>query len=234
MRTGKFSIIRNVRRIALLPAMGFVLATASAAFADQSRVQGGANGVTWQAGVDGVEIEFGPDGKVKRIYSRYSHEVTMADRRGIRTATTIAEEKAKANIVRFMEQKVATGRVVSEVEATISKTKQERSDKSSSIERIDQRVVSESLGEVTASYAKGTLRGVVLLEQGYDEKKQEAWVVVGISEKTIRAARGVKEALTEDDKKPVAPDANKGPARSATPPNPIRQPSEQRRSKQDF
>ena len=203
------------------------------ALADVPRMQGGANGVTWQAGVDGVEIEFGPDGKIKRIFSRYSHEVTMADRRGIRTATTIAEEKAKANIIRFMEQKVATGRVVTEVEATISKTKQERNDKSSSIERIDQRVVSESLAEMTASYAKGTLRGVVLLEQGYDEKKQEAWVVVGISEKTIRAARGVREALTEDEKKQV-PEANKGPSPSTTPENPLRQPSEQRRSKQDF
>ena len=37
----------------------------------------------WQAGVDGVEIEWAPDGTIKRIYSRYSTSVKFADREGI-------------------------------------------------------------------------------------------------------------------------------------------------------
>src|ERR671929_944554 len=83
-------------------------------------------GTRWQAGIDGVEIEWAPDGSVKRLYSRYGQPVEFADRRGISGAQTIAEEKAKAAIVRFMDQRVASNRVVTEVEADLGKATQGR------------------------------------------------------------------------------------------------------------
>jgi hypothetical protein len=152
--------------------------------------------ITWQAGIDGATLEFNPDGTIKRIYSKYSHPVTIADKRGIKTATTIAEEKAKANIVRFLNQHVASSRIVNEFENTASITTQEKSGGGESVSTTDKRAISQSLNELTSSLSSGTLTGVVVLESGYDEKEREAWVVVGLSQKTMGAAQATQEMLS--------------------------------------
>ncbi|HZS53856.1 MAG TPA: hypothetical protein VFA65_05600 [Bryobacteraceae bacterium] len=155
------------------------------------------NSTTWQAGVDGVEIEWNPNGSVRRVYSRYGVPVEFADRRGIAKAQIVAEEKAKAGIVRFMQQCVASTRVVTEIQTDLNRATQQRSSgRSTAINKTDERTLIENLTEVTASFASGTLRGVIVLEKGYDDKTQEAWVVVGISQKTIAAARGVRDMTT--------------------------------------
>jgi hypothetical protein len=177
---------------------------------------------TWQAGVDGVEIEWNADGSIKRIYSRYSTPVEFPDRRGIDTAQKIAEEKAKAAIVRFMNQSVSSTRVVTEVQADLNRATQERQTGSGAIVRkVDQRTLVEALTEVTASFATGKLSGVIVLEKGYDDKTQEAWVVVGISQKTIKAARDVQDTIADPNA------GNRG-----APDSMGRQPSEIRRSHQ--
>ena len=152
--------------------------------------------VTWQAGVDGVEIDWNPDGSVRRISSRYSTPVEFADRRGVYKAQIVAEEKAKASIIRFLKQSSASTRIVAEVQTDINKATQNRETGEKAIVRkSDERVLIESLTEITASFAAGTLRGVIVLEKGYDEKTQEAWVVVGISDKTLNASRSVNNML---------------------------------------
>lgn len=176
--------------------------------------------LTWKAGVDGVEIEWNRDGSVKRIYSRYSTPVEFADRKGIATAQIIAEEKAKAGIVRFMQQSVASTRVVAEVQADVSKATQLRGTGSAAkVGKIDERTSIQSLTEVTASFAAGTLRGVIVLEKGFNEKSDEAWIVVGISEKTIGAAQDIREMTSSP--------RQSGEIRDST-----AQPSEIRRSNQ--
>jgi hypothetical protein len=158
----------------------------------------GDGAVTWQAGVDGVEIEWEPDGTVKRISSRYSTPVEFGDRRGIYKGQVIAEEKAKAAIIRFMKQDVATTRVVTEVQNDLNKASQERSSGTAThTSKVDTRTLIENLTEITASFAAGSLRGVIILEKGYDNKTEEAWAVVGISDQTIRAAQGTKAMTTE-------------------------------------
>jgi len=180
---------------------------------------------TWQAGVDGVEIEWNTDGSIKRLYSRYSTPVEFADRRGISTAQIIAEEKAKAGIVRLMQQSVTSTRVVAEVQSDLNKAIQERnSGKPSNVHKSDERTLIETLTEITGSFAAGTLRGVIVLEKGYDSKTEEAWVVVGISEKTLNAA-GAVQRMIDDPKTSPKPDSDSIDV----------QPSEVRRSNQkDF
>lgn len=85
--------------------------------------------------------------------------MTIADRRGIRTATIIAEEKAKAEIIRFLEQEVATGRVIEEVESTLSTATQESPGGVTNVSKVDERNVIESVAELTSSASAGTLRG---------------------------------------------------------------------------
>lgn len=176
---------------------------------------------TWQAGVDGVEIVWNPDGSIKKIYSRYAQPVEFADRRGISTAQVIAEEKAKGAVVRFMNQAVTSNRLVTEITTDLNKMTQEReTGKAANVKKVDQRTLVTNLTEVTGSFAAGKLKGVIILEKGYDEKAEEAWVVVGISDKTIAAANAVQQMLTDSPNKTGLDDLKK-------------QPSELRKSKQD-
>lgn len=177
---------------------------------------------TWQAGVDGVEIVWNPDGSIKKIYSRYAQPVEFADRRGISTAQVIAEEKAKGAVVRFMNQAVTSNRLVTEISTDLNKMTQEReTGKAANVKKVDQRTLVTNLTEVTGSFAAGKLKGVIILEKGYDEKAEEAWVAVGISDKTIAAANAVQQML-------AAPPSKTGPDDLK------KQPSELRKSKQDF
>jgi hypothetical protein len=187
----KFVILRST--VAFLLVFGAV----SSAIAGDAAVRSD-GGVTWQAGVDGVEIEWKPDGSIKRLFSRYSTPVEFADRRGISKAQVIAEEKAKANIVRFMNQTSSSTRIVAEVQSDINKASQHRgTGKEATVNKVDERIIMESLTEVTTSFASGKLKGVIVLERGYDEKLQEAWVTVGISEKTIAAANSIQNMGNE-------------------------------------
>jgi hypothetical protein len=134
--------------------------------------------MTWKAGVDGVELEWNPHGSMKRIYSRYGTAVEFADRRGINKAQIIAEEKAKAGIVRFMDQNVSSARLVTEVQNDVNKAVQQRETGGAAhVKKVEDRTVIETLTEVTSSFASGNLKGVIVLEKGYDEKTEEAWVV---------------------------------------------------------
>jgi hypothetical protein len=72
--------------------------------------------------------------------------------------------------------------------------------------------------------ATGHLKGVIILEKGYSDKTDEAWVVVGISDKTIKATRDVTGLGQERPARRVGPDE--------VPDELGRQPSEERRTRQ--
>ena len=175
----------------------FVLLTGITATAGEVSVNSDGSTI-WQAGIDGVEIEWGADGSFNRIYSLYSHPVNMPDRRGINKAYIIAEEKAKAAIVRFMEQRVTTSRVVTEVNNDFEQsTFTQGTGTQSELTKKNQRTMVENLAEITGSNAAAALRGVIILEKGYDKKNEEVWVKVGISRKTMAASRSLKSALQD-------------------------------------
>ena len=193
--------------------MASAVVCAGAAHATETQsIQKNAEGVTWQAGVDGVKIDFDNAQHVRRIYSKVAQAVTIADRRGIQTATIIAEEKAKANIVRFLQQDVISGRVVTEVDATLSRSVQQSGANGNSLTTTDQRSLVQGLSEFTGSVSTGVLRGVIVLETGFDPNEKEAWVVAGVSDKTMAAAHAAHDMMTNPDV-PRAPVA--GPSQDA-------------------
>lgn len=151
----------------------------------------------WQAGIDGVEIEWGSDGSFNRIYSLFSQPVQFPDRQGISKAQVIAEEKAKAAIIRFIDQNVATKRIVTQVDNDIQQaTRTQGTGMQDSISKTNQRSMVENLQEITSSAAAGNLGGVIVLERGYNQKEEYAWVKVGVSKKTIATSRALKDALS--------------------------------------
>jgi hypothetical protein len=201
--------MRTIVALAAAMLLGFALINQADA---QSIAKAPDGTVTWQAGIDGATLEFNPDGSVKRIYSKFSHPVTIADKRGIQTATVIAEEKAKASIVRFLKQEVASSRIVNEFENTASKTTQESTAAGDAVSTVDQRAITQSLNQLTSSFAAGTLSGVVVLENGYDDKEREAWVVVGLSQKTMAAAQATQHMMSESQRSPSGAEAITAPS----------------------
>lgn len=165
--------------------------------AKAGEIEAKADGRTvWQAGIDGVEMEFGADGSFERIYSRVSQPVAFPDRQGISKSQIIAEEKAKAAIVRYIDQHVTTTNIVAEVQNDLNKSTMSRgTGQNDVINKTSERNMVENLTQITTSAAAGKLRGVITLERGYDDKLELAWVKVGISKKTIAAAEALKDGL---------------------------------------
>jgi hypothetical protein len=163
--------------------------------------------------LDGIDIDFDAAGNWSAIYSTYTHPVEFPDRRGIKKAQIIAEEKGKAQIIRFLNQEVSSERLVEEVDKTIENAERTqgtgKDDKST---RTSQRQMVESVKEFTRSYASGNLRGVTVLETGYNEKAEEAWVKIGISSKTIAIANSLGQSMNGGASSSSSPAPSQGPS----------------------
>lgn len=144
----------------------------------------------------GVEIRIDKSGELLSVRSTYYHPVEFNDRRGIAKAYIIAEEKAKANIARYMSQVVATTRVVSEIDDSLTKSSRNRSSTGENWTKDNSRTVVESLREITTSSAAAVLKGVRIISRSYDEKKDEVKVVVGINRESQSGADQLRSGLT--------------------------------------
>ncbi len=184
--------------------------------------QGGVAPMVVDLPLQGIKIDSDADGNWSRIYSTGTQPVEFPDRRGISTAQKIAEERAKAQIVKFLQQEVSTETVASEMETTGSTTTSRKGTGADGISKEAQRKLATSLTEVMRSYSKGTLRGVTVLEVGYDEKREEAWVRVGVSQETMGIARSVQTGRQANQPAPIP--AAAGGRREEV----VRQPSEVR------
>jgi hypothetical protein len=193
------------RRIALIPPICiFLLSISSLWGQDGSGNLGGtANGAAGGGGtpsvivpVDGLDWEFDPQGYLLAVYSTYTHPVVFPDRQGIRKAQIIAEEKAKAAIVRYMKEHVATGRIVEEIDSTSQTASRSQTGEKTTMSKDSFRKMSESVKEFTGSFARGSLSGVTVLEQGYNDKSEEAWVKIGYSMKT----KGIAGQMRNDSR----------------------------------
>lgn len=142
----------------------------------------------WQSSIDGIEIEWDSEGAVNRIYSLAYQPVEFTDRRGLSKGYDIASLKARAAIVRFLNETISSEKTFTEVQTELNSATQNRGTNGNSLSKTDQRTMSDSLQETISSVSKGNLRGVIILEKGFDEKNSEVWVKVGISNKTKKAS----------------------------------------------
>lgn len=143
----------------------------------------------------GVELRFDAAGQLLSVKSTYLHPVEFPDRRGINKAYLIAEEKAKANIARYMRQVSTTSRTVREIDDSLSRSTRNSGGEGSSWSKENTRKVIETLEEVTGSSAQAVLQGVRILERAYDEKGEEVKVVVGINRQSMAGAAQLGSGL---------------------------------------
>ena len=154
----------------------------------------------------GVELKFDKNGKLLSLRSTFRHPVEFGDRRGINKAYIIAEEKAKANIARYMNQIVTTSRITTEIDDSLSKSARSRNNSGESWTKDNTRNVTESLKEITTSSASAILKGVRIIERSYVEKDEEVKVVIGINRDSQSGAdqlsKGIGNTENDNTKKP--------------------------------
>lgn len=147
----------------------------------------------------GVEIKVDKDGNLLSVRSKYTHPVEFPDARGKSKAYIIAEEKAKANVARFMSQVSSSTRLATEIDESVSESSRKLSNSGENWSKDNVRKVTESLKEITGSSATAVLRGVKILRQSYDPKAEEVTVEIGINKDTQRAAAQLSQGLDAND-----------------------------------
>lgn len=174
--------------------------------------------------LQGVQVETAADGTWSRIYATGTQAVDFPDARGVAKARTIAEERAKGQLVRFLEQQVSVETVAAELEQTTSATARVQGTGSDTFSKEARRTLSSSLTEVMRSYASGTLRGITVLESGYSKEREEAWVQVGFSRSSLTAAQSAKADLKRDRalSSPAGSSGSVGPLPITQPPSEIK------------
>ena len=146
--------------------------------------------VMWKAGIDGLVLEWHVDGRLRRVSSLVSQPVQTPDKRGVKKAQRIAEEKAKNVLVRFRSETSFGWTVVHEAQEDLETARTlTSSEGQTSLTKENVRTMTESLEEVVGSFAMGSLAGIVILERGYNADEGEAWVRLGYSDKSVEAAQ---------------------------------------------
>lgn len=139
--------------------------------------------------LDGVTLE---DQK-KLVVSVYNHTVSIPDPTGLRKARIIAQERAKAEIVRYFNQFQIASRTVIEDDSTSGETTRLVDGSGAATSSIFTRSQSETLTQIDQSIASGGLRGVVQVDESYDATTQTLCVAMGFSAKTAAGARDALE-----------------------------------------
>lgn len=198
----------------------FALVVAALAWPRQAAAQADSAAVAAsRLALDGLDIEFDDKGNWLRMYSTYRETVRFPDRQGINRAYRVAQEKGKAQIVRFFEENVTSERLIQEVDRESQRALRQESDSSETFNRNTQREMVSSVSEFTRSYSRGTLRGVTVIEQGYDETAEEVWVKIGLSRSTVALGAQMQRDIANPTARGSASDSTK---------RTIRQPSEVR------
>jgi len=177
----------------LLMTTGLVLGMASSAQAGDFSTN--SEGAIWRSTFTGVRFSITDDGSISRIWARQDQPVTIPDARGVRTAKIISEERAKAEIARFLEQRVEAERVVREFEKDLSLAETTSGGKIPTALQKNTRKVVTSLDEAIRSGAAQRLSGVFVLDQGYDASSQMAWTTVGMSVRTMEGVANFRQKM---------------------------------------
>ena len=155
--------------------------------------------IIYQEPTTGVEIEFAPDGKTwERIRANGESELLFGDRKDVRKATSKATLRAKANIAKFLEEKLKSKDTLEEITKTLSNSKNENGSVSTSAERKTVETQVESI----SSSSDAILKGILVLEQEVNQKDKYVKVQVGVSRKTMRTADSISGDMKRDLSQP--------------------------------
>jgi len=151
--------------------------------------------IKYQEPTTGVEIIFSKDAKSwDKIMANGESELMIGDSRDIRQATSKAIIRAKAEIAKFLKEKVKTSETIEEITKTLSTAK---SGKNTSSLKAERKTV-ETLVTNISNSADAILKGVIVLEQEINRKEKFIHIKVGMSRKTMKTADNMSNAIKQD------------------------------------
>lgn len=144
----------------------------------------------------GVEIIFLEDGSDWSKIIAYSEaDLLFGDRQDVRQATSKAVLRAKANITKFLKEKLNTTESIEEISKTITNNSMS-SDGQQSVNANRKTV--ETMVEKISNSANSILKGVIILEQNINKKEKYVSVKIGTSRKTMKTADSMSNNLAKD------------------------------------
>lgn len=141
----------------------------------------------------GVQAYFNSDGSLKKILATGEAELLFGSRKDKRLALRKATMRAKAEISKFLNEKIKSSDTVDEIVKTISKANT-KGESSTTRESIENQV------ETLEIKSKAILRGVVILQQSIDSKEKFVTVTVGMKTSTIQAAKDLQGKINSSSK----------------------------------
>lgn len=138
----------------------------------------------------GVKYEVDEQGKFARIRSVAEADLEFGDRKDVRTATQKAQMRAKANIAKFLSERVSSEEVMNEIEKSMTNT-----------DGTSKQAMRETISEYTETIrnsAEALLKGVIVTKSDVNKDEKYVQVEVGLSPKTMNAADTLNKGLSTD------------------------------------
>lgn len=158
--------------------------------------------IVYQEPTTGVEIIFASDGKNwEKIIASGESELLFGDRKDVRKATSKATLRAKANIAKFMKEKLSTTETLEEITKTISNSSSKGGEATTT---GSERKTVETVIESIRNSSEAILKGILILEQQINQKEKVVKIKVGVSRKTMKAADSLSSEMNKDLSKPQA------------------------------
>lgn len=140
--------------------------------------------------VTGVTYEVNENGEFARIRSVGEAELEFGDRKDIRIATQKAQLRAKANIAKFLSERVKSEEVMNEVINSMTNTNGQTKEA--------MRETVETYTESISNSAEALLKGVIATKTDINKDEKYVQVEMGLSPKTMNAADTLNNALKTD------------------------------------
>lgn len=140
--------------------------------------------------VTGVTYEVNENGEFARIRSVGEAELEFGDRKDIRVATQKAQLRAKANIAKFLSERVKSEEVMNEVINSMTNTNGQTKEA--------MRETVETYTESISNSAEALLKGVIATKTDINKDEKYVQVEMGLSPKTMNAADTLNKALKTD------------------------------------
>lgn len=175
--------------------------------------------IQYQEPTTGVEIVFSPNGaEWDKIMASAESELLFGDRRDIRQATQKAILRAKANIAKFLKEKLNSSETMEEITKTLSEAQSDGKDKSMSTSR---KTIETMITKISNS-AEAILKGVIVLEQNVNKKEKYVSVKLGMSKKTMKTADNIAKTISQDLSEPNNKNSNSNTQEDSSEKNEIR------------
>ena len=155
--------------------------------------------IVYQEPTTGIEIVFTPDGtNWEKIIANGESELLFGDRKDVRKATSKAILRAKANIAKFMQEKLTTTETLEEITKTIANSINSNGTVSTAAERKTVETVIESI----SNSSEAILKGIIVLEQQINQEDKYVKIQVGVSRKTMKAADSLSHDMNRNMSQP--------------------------------